>query len=68
MSSRVRDRVLATIAATLLLGLAAACSTAVQPAASPQGATASAEQERCDRSGGVWRNGVCQTSANGGGY
>lgn len=68
MSSALRDRVVSSLAATLLLSLAAACSTAVQPSASPEVGTASVEQERCHRGGGVWRDGTCQTSGNGGGY
>lgn len=65
-SKALRDHMVWSLAATLLVSLAVACSTAVQPAAAPGAGTASAEQERCDRGGGVWKNGICQTSGNGG--
>jgi hypothetical protein len=63
----LRDRIVDGLAAALVLGLAAACATAGQPAASPQGTTARAEEERCQRDGGIWRAGACQ-KMGGGGY
>jgi hypothetical protein len=63
----LRDRIVDGLAAALVLGVAAACTTAGQPAASPQGTAASIEEDRCQRDGGIWRHGSCQ-KMGGGGY
>jgi hypothetical protein len=63
-----RDRIVSGLIAVLVLGGAAACSMSeVQPSAGSRAGLSDADH--CVRTGGMWRNGVCDTGgAGGGGY
>jgi hypothetical protein len=67
MKQPLRDRVVSSVIAVLVLGGVAACSTAaLQPAASPQ--ASSSDADHCVRNGGLWRSDVCEMAGGGGGY
>jgi hypothetical protein len=63
-----RDRVVPGLLAVFLLGVTGACATA-PPERAGYPTMTSADEQRCVREGGSWRNGMCDAAGGGaGGY
>jgi hypothetical protein len=63
-----RARVVSDLLAVVLLGITGACATA-PPEREGKSQMTSADEQRCVREGGSWRNGICDAAGGGaGGY